>query len=588
MDEWQIQQQQHRMISGGVGPIHSYHPARSRSSPYSIPHQMSELKQSYQYQQNPSTTSSNPLSPSTSTTTSNPSTAPLSVKNDSNDTTSSLTDEVSTTTSNSDVYTPNNTNVSYTPMQMEQIQHQHQQQQQHQQRMLASKSSIGPMTSYHPGQQQIMSARTRAMPYPMPPPSSHHQQQHHHPSMYPHPSGQVCQCAQHMQSNNSHYPMHPSQHPMYYQQQQQQQQQEAWYRYQQQQQQAAWRQHQMQQQQQHLQSHPQPIPIEQTYNAILSETTSTTKLKATKTKSKKKQSNMTSFNDEPIMKYQPIPPSSLNLALQQQQQRIPPQSASYYPAIYSTPGSYGPPQQLPPPPSISSSIPQEHPLYAQTSPSTLSHHQSQIFTSPLSNPSTPHQLHNNGEYNGTAEFGVPYHHGAPGSVSSLTDALCPGNNDTTDRQMTPGPPSVGTPRVAAHQYSFPHTPLTPQTINNQNTNPHTPVMMPPTPNPLSAPPTPLTRPRSSSEQTQSITNQFQQYEQNKPMNNVDDLAAYLKDPTNIYLTDDVSSTLFDDIDALADTYLGQQSNNNHQQQTNDDNNSAEDILLSFLCSDNTN
>jgi hypothetical protein len=66
-------------------------------------------------------------------------------------------------------------------------------------------------------------------------------------------------------------------------------------------------------------------------------------------------------------------------------------------------------------------------------------------------------------------------------------------------------------------------------------------MMPPTPNPLSAPPTPLTRPRSISEQTQSIPNHFQQYEQNKSMHNVDDLAAYLKDPTNIYLTDDVSS-----------------------------------------------
>jgi hypothetical protein len=75
-------------------------------------------------------------------------------------------------------------------------------------------------------------------------------------------------------------------------------------------------------------------------------------------------------------------------------------------------------------------------------------------------------------------------------------------------------------------------------MNNQNANPHTPVMMPPTPNPLSAPPTPLTRPRSSSEQ---IPNHYQQYEQNKSMNNVDELAAYLKDPTNVYLTDDVSS-----------------------------------------------
>jgi hypothetical protein len=367
---------------------------------------------------------------------------------------------------------------------------------------------------------------------------------------------------------------------MYYQQQQQQQ--EAWYRYQQQ---AAWRQHQIQQQQQqqHLQS--QPVPIEQSYNAILSDTTSTTKLKATKQKTKKKQSNIPSFNDESLMKYQPIPPSSLYLSVQQQQQRacIPPPSTAYYPAVYSTSNPYAPAQQLPPPQSLSSTIPQEHQMYTQTSPSTLSHHQSQIFTSPLSNPSTPHQMLNNGEFNGTAEFGVPYHHGAPGSVNSLTDALCP-SGDTTDRQMTPGPPSVGTPRVAPHQYSFPHTPLTPQTINNQNTNPHTPVMMPPTPNPLSAPPTPLTRPRSSGEQTQSITNHFQQYEQNKSMNNVDDLAAYLKDPTNVYLTDDVSSTLFDDIDALAETYLGQQSNN--QQQTHVDHNSADDILLNFLCSDN--
>jgi hypothetical protein len=575
MDEWRIQQQQqqHRMVSGGVGPILSYHSIRSRSSPYPSPHQMSELKQSYQYQQNSSTTSSNPLSPSAPTSNQNQSTPPLSVKNDSNDTTSSSSsssDEVSTTTSNSDVYTPNNTNVPYTPIQMEQIQQQ--QQQQHQQRIMATKSSIGPMVGYHPGQQQMMTARSRSMPYPMPPPH-HHQQQPQHPSMYPNPSGPVCQCAQHMHASNGHYPMHPSQHSMYYQQQQH----EAWYRYHQQQ--AAWRQHQMQQQ--HLQSHPQPVPIEQSYNAILSDTTSTTKLKTTKTKTKKKLNNTPSLNEEPLLKYQPIPPSSLNLSVQQSRVCIPPTSTAYYPSVYSTPNPYVPAQQLPPP-SLSTSIPQDHPMYTQTSPSTLSHYQSQIFTSPLSNPGTPHQIHNNGEFNGTAEFGVPYHHGAPGSVNSLTDALCP-SGDTTDRQMTPGPPSVGTPRVPPHQYSFPHTPLTPQTINNQNTNPHTPVMMPPTPNPLSAPPTPLTRPRSSSEQ---IPNYFQQYEQNKSMNNVDDLAAYLKDPTNVYLTDDVSSTLFDDIDALADTYLGQQSN--HQQQTNVDHNSAEDILLNFLCSDLTN
>ena len=69
-------------------------------------------------------------------------------------------------------------------------------------------------------------------------------------------------------------------------------------------------------------------------------------------------------------------------------------------------------------------------------------------------------------------------------------------------------------------------------------------MMPPTPNPLSAPPTPLTRPRSSSEQTQSMLNHFHQCEQNTSMNNVDDLAAYLKDPTNICLPDDVSPVRF--------------------------------------------
>lgn len=69
-------------------------------------------------------------------------------------------------------------------------------------------------------------------------------------------------------------------------------------------------------------------------------------------------------------------------------------------------------------------------------------------------------------------------------------------------------------------------------------------MMPPTPNPLSAPPTPLTRPRSSSDQIQLSSSQIQTFDQNKSMNNVDDLAAYLKDPTNVYLTDDVSSVSF--------------------------------------------
>lgn len=309
---------------------------------------------------------------------------------------------------------------------------------QQQQRLIATKSH-GSMVGYHPGQQQMMAARSRSMPYPMPPPHHHHQ----HPAMYPHPSGAVCQCTQHMHAHNGQYPMHPSQQTMYYQQQQQH---EAWYRYQQQQ--AAWRQHQMQQQQQqqqHLHAHPQPISIEQSYNAILSDTTSTAKLKATKaTKTKKKQNITSSLNEESLIKYQPVPPSSLNLSVQQQthQQRLcipPPPSAAYYPSVYPTSNPYAPAQQLPPP-SSNSSIPQDHPMYTQTSPSTLSHHQSQIFTSPLSNPGTPHQIHSNGEFNGTAEFGVPYHHGAPGSVNSLTDALCPSGGDTTDRQMTPGPP----------------------------------------------------------------------------------------------------------------------------------------------------
>jgi len=328
----------------------------------------------------------------------------------------------------------------------------------------------------------------------------------------------------------------------------------------------------------------------------LADNTSTTKTKATKGKTKKKQASMPMMNDEPQLKYQPPMPMRMQPAVpptapmvQSGRLCMPPNNGStaYYPSIYTTSNPYAPAQQLPPQTlslTNTSNAPTEHPSYAQTSPSTLSHHQSQIFTSPLSNPGTPHQMHNNGEFNNGTEFGVPYHHGAPGSVNSLTDALCPsGGSDSSDRQMTPGPPSVGTPRVAPHQYSFPHTPLTPQTISNQSTNPHTPVMLPPTPNPLSAPPTPLTRPRSSSEQMHSINTPYQQYEQTKPINNVDDLAAYLKDPTNNYLPVDVTSNLFDDIDALADVYLGQQSTS--QQGNHVDNNSAEAILLSLLLPD---
>ena len=82
-------------------------------------------------------------------------------------------------------------------------------------------------------------------------------------------------------------------------------------------------------------------------------------------------------------------------------------STSYHPSIGSN--SYIPAQQLTP-------ISHEYP----------------IFTSP---PSTPYQ----GEFNSNTEFGVPYHHGQPSSVNSLTDALCPSEN-SIDRQLTPGPP----------------------------------------------------------------------------------------------------------------------------------------------------
>jgi hypothetical protein len=92
-------------------------------------------------------------------------------------------------------------------------------------------------------------------------------------------------------------------------------------------------------------------------------------------------------------------------------------STSYHPSICSN--SYIPAQQLTP-------ITQEYQTFSN---------QSQIFPSPPSNPSTPYQ----GEFNGNTEFGVPYQHGQPSSVNSLTDALCP-SGDTNDRQLTPGPP----------------------------------------------------------------------------------------------------------------------------------------------------
>lgn len=85
-------------------------------------------------------------------------------------------------------------------------------------------------------------------------------------------------------------------------------------------------------------------------------------------------------------------------------------SPSYHPSLTSN--SYIPAQQLTP-------ISHEYPT----------------FMSPLSNPSTPYQT----EFNSNTEFGVPYHHGQPSSVNSLTDALCP-SEISIDRQLTPGPP----------------------------------------------------------------------------------------------------------------------------------------------------
>ncbi|CAF4393209.1 unnamed protein product, partial [Rotaria sp. Silwood2] len=304
MDDWRIQQQ--RINTNGIGPIHSYHSLHSRPSPY----QINEIKQTYPYQQS----------------------SAISVKTD----------------SNSDVYTP----LPYIPTHIEQIHPQ--------QRIIASKSNAGPISTYHPGHQQMMSARARSMPYPS-------------PSMYTHSSPSVCQCNSHI-----HY---PSQHQMFYQ-----------------------------------NYYPsQPISYQQNSNI--------TKYDIMKNKIKSK-------NDESFQS-----------------------SSSYYSSICSN--SYIPAQQLQ---SQLSSISPEYQIYSN---------QSQIFPSPPSNPSTPHQ----GEFNGNTDFGVPYHQSQPSSVNSLTDALCP-SGDTIDRQMTPGPPSVGTPRVAQNQYSFPHTPLTPTTTsrltNEQN------------------------------------------------------------------------------------------------------------------------
>jgi hypothetical protein len=197
----------------------------------------------------------------------------------------------------------------------------------HQQRTIPTKSTSGPISTYHPGHQQILSARARSMPYPS-------------PSMYTHSPGSVCQCTQH-----AHY---PSQHQMYY--------------------------------------PSQSISYQQHTNL--------TKYESMKNK-------FPSKSEENYLS-----------------------STSYHPSVYSN--VYIPAQQLPPQLPQSASFSQEYQTFSN---------QSQIFPSPPSNPSTPYQ----GEFNGNAEFGVPYQQGQPSSVNSLTDALCP-SGDTNDRQMTPGPP----------------------------------------------------------------------------------------------------------------------------------------------------
>ena len=90
---------------------------------------------------------------------------------------------------------------------------------------------------------------------------------------------------------------------------------------------------------------------------------------------------------------------------------------SYHTSVCSN--TYFPAQQLP-----GQSLSQDYQAYAQ---------HTHIFPSPSSNPSTPYQ----NEFN--AEFGVPYQHGQPSSVGSLTDALCP-SGETIDRQFTPASP----------------------------------------------------------------------------------------------------------------------------------------------------
>jgi hypothetical protein len=61
MDEWGIQQS--RMAMNGIGPMHSYHPIRSRHSPY----QINDNKHPYQQSTISVRTDSNPVSSNIST-----------------------------------------------------------------------------------------------------------------------------------------------------------------------------------------------------------------------------------------------------------------------------------------------------------------------------------------------------------------------------------------------------------------------------------------------------------------------------------------------------------------------------------------
>ncbi|CAF0970263.1 unnamed protein product [Didymodactylos carnosus] len=327
-------------------------------------------------------------------------------------------------------------------------------------------------------------------------------------------------------------------------------------------------------QQQQYQQHQQysTIKDESTTNPLYTITNASTPL-------------LNEYNVKTSMKYQQLTPNTSLPTVQSWQMNLP---SPYSPSLHQSEN-------------ISLFSVQQSPL------------QHQQFTSPVSNPGTPSMLH------GTEYSTVPClsNHHPPGSVNSITDALCPG--ESNDRRLTPGPPSVGTSKVPYHQNGFPHTP-------------HTPSMMPSTPNPLSAPATPQTAgPRSvaplpnnilsttsmssteyQTDQTQqsmpTLPNDIQQQQEfhfydshptnniklNEPASNQDltsnatnteqkdlktihsDLDAYFNDTNNF--TDDITSDLLDDIDDLAETYLGSST-------TTPNITTADDLLINLLCSD---